>query len=146
MKNQICTILGGGGFIGRYLVRNLTKKNYRCFITTRKAFQKGYLKTQATPGAIELIDWNPDNFFELLTKNNVNVIKKLIYPDHYMLSKKELLNIIKDSKLKNCTVVMTEKDYFRIKDYNLENIYYLKLGLKIDEKAKFINQILKIYD
>ena len=65
MKNQICTILGGGGFIGRYLVRNLTKKNYRCNISTRKAFQKGYLKTQATPGAIELIDWNPDNFSEL---------------------------------------------------------------------------------
>jgi uncharacterized protein YbjT (DUF2867 family) len=65
MKNQICTILGGGGFIGRYLVRNLTKKNYRCIISTRKAFQKGYLKTQATPGAIELVDWNPNNFFEL---------------------------------------------------------------------------------
>ena len=62
MKNQICTILGGGGFIGRYLVRNLTKKNYRCIISTRKAFQKGYLKTQATPGSIELIDWNPKNF------------------------------------------------------------------------------------
>ena len=55
MKNQICTILGGGGFIGRYLVRNLTKKNYRCIITTRKPFQKGYLKTQSTPGAIELL-------------------------------------------------------------------------------------------
>ena len=65
MKNQICTILGGGGFIGRYLVRNLTKKNYRCIISTRKAFQKGYLKTQATPGAIELIDWNPKNFSKL---------------------------------------------------------------------------------
>ena len=65
MKNQICTILGGGGFIGRYLVRNLTKKNYRCIISTRKAFQKGYLKTQATPGAIELVDWNPNNFSEL---------------------------------------------------------------------------------
>ena len=65
MKNQICTILGGGGFIGRYLVRNLTKKNYRCIISTRKAFQKGYLKTQATPGAIELVDWNPKNFSEL---------------------------------------------------------------------------------
>ena len=58
----IATILGGGGFIGRYLVRNLTKKNFRCFITTRNAFQKGYLKTQATPGAIELIDWNPRDF------------------------------------------------------------------------------------
>ena len=65
MKNQICTILGGGGFIGRYLVRNLTKKNYRCIISTRKAFQKGYLKTQATPGAIELVEWNSKNFSEL---------------------------------------------------------------------------------
>jgi uncharacterized protein YbjT (DUF2867 family) len=65
MKNQICTILGGGGFIGRYLVRNLAKKNYRCIVSTRKAFQKGYLKTQATPGAIELVDWNPNNFSEL---------------------------------------------------------------------------------
>ena len=65
MKNQICTILGGGGFIGRYLVRNLTKKNYRCIISTRKAFQKGYLKTQSTPGAIELVDWNPNNFSDL---------------------------------------------------------------------------------
>ena len=79
MKNQICTILGGGGFIGRYLVRNLTKKNYRCFITTRKAFQKGYLKTQATPGAIELIDWSPNNFSNLKEAiNNSDVVVNLI--------------------------------------------------------------------
>ena len=79
MKNQICTILGGGGFIGRYLVRNLTKKNYRCIITTRKAFQKGYLKTQSTPGAIELIDWNPDNFSELKDAiKNSDVVINLI--------------------------------------------------------------------
>ena len=65
MKNQICTILGGGGFIGRYLVRNLTKKNFRCIISTRNPFQKGYLKTQATPGAIELINWDTKNFSEL---------------------------------------------------------------------------------
>jgi len=79
MKNQICTILGGGGFIGRYLVRNLTKKNYRCIITTRKAFQKGYLKTQATPGAIELIDWNPENFSELKESiKNSDIVINLI--------------------------------------------------------------------
>ena len=79
MKNQICTILGGGGFIGRYLVRNLTKKNFRCIITTRKAFQKGYLKTQATPGAIELLDWNPNNFSELKEAiKNSDVVVNLI--------------------------------------------------------------------
>ena len=65
MKNRICTILGGGGFIGRYLVRNLAKKNYRCIIPTRKAFQKGYLKTQATPGAIELVNWSSNDFSEI---------------------------------------------------------------------------------
>ncbi len=79
MKNKICTILGGGGFIGRYLVRNLTKKNYRCIISTRKAFQKGYLKTQATPGAIELVDWNPNNFSELKEAiKNSDVVINLI--------------------------------------------------------------------
>jgi uncharacterized protein YbjT (DUF2867 family) len=79
MKNHICTILGGGGFIGRYLVRNLTKKNYRCIITTRKAFQKGYLKTQATPGAIELINWNSNNFSELKEAiNNSDIVINLI--------------------------------------------------------------------
>ena len=79
MKNQICTILGGGGFIGRYLVRNLTKKNYRCIISTRKAFQKGYLKTQSTPGAIELLDWNPNNFSDLkVAIKNSDIVVNLI--------------------------------------------------------------------
>ncbi len=79
MKNQICTILGGGGFIGRYLVRNLTKKNYRCIISTRNSFQKGYLKTQAPPGAIELIDWTPDNFSNLKEAiKNSDVVVNLI--------------------------------------------------------------------
>ena len=64
MNNKIITILGSG-FINRYLVRNLTKKNYRCIISTRKPYNKGYLKTQATPGAIELLEWNPNNFSKL---------------------------------------------------------------------------------
>ena len=79
MKNKICTLLGGGGSIGRYLVRNLTKKNYRCFITTRNPFQKGYLKTQATPGSIEIIDWNPNNFKDLKEAiKNSDVVINLI--------------------------------------------------------------------
>ena len=68
-KYPIATILGGGGFIAKYCVRNLTKKNYRCIIPTRNAFQKGYLKTQAPPGAIEFIEWN---------LNDISQIKKAI--------------------------------------------------------------------
>ena len=66
----IATILGGGGFIGRYLVRNLTKKNFRCIIPTRNPFTKGYLKTQAPPGAIEIINFNLSNLNEI--KNAIN--------------------------------------------------------------------------
>ena len=58
----ITVIFGGGGFIGRYLTRVLTKKNHRLIIPTRAPFQKVYLKTQAPPGHIELIDFNPGNF------------------------------------------------------------------------------------
>ncbi len=61
-NNLIATVLGAGGFIGRYCVRNLTNKNYRCIIPTRNSYQKGYLKTQAPPGAIEFIKWDSKNF------------------------------------------------------------------------------------
>ena len=81
----IATILGGGGFIGRYIVRNLTKKNYRCIIPTRNSFQKGYLKTQAPPGAVEFIDFNPNNFSKIQSAiNNSDVVINLIgalYPE-----------------------------------------------------------------
>jgi uncharacterized protein YbjT (DUF2867 family) len=75
----IATILGGGGFIGRYLVQNLTKKNFRCIIPTRNAFQKGYLKTQAPPGAIEFIDWKTNDFSKVEEAiNNSDVVINLI--------------------------------------------------------------------
>ena len=78
-NHPIATILGGGGFIGRYLVRILAKNNYRCIIPTRNPFEKGYLKTQAPPGAIELIDWNPNNFSELKEAiKNSDVVINLI--------------------------------------------------------------------
>ena len=67
----IATILGGGGFIGRYLVRNLTKKNFRCIIPTRNAFTKGYLKTQAAPGAIEFINFNTDEIKNAIKNSDI---------------------------------------------------------------------------
>jgi len=96
MKNQICTILGGGGFIGRYLVRNLTKKNFRCIISTRNSFQKGYLKTQATPGSIEMINWNPNNFDQIEDSiKNSDIVINLI-GILYQTRKQKFMNIHSD--------------------------------------------------
>ena len=36
---------------------------------------------------------NPDNFIKLLLDNNLNIQKKLIFPDHYEFTQNEILNI-----------------------------------------------------
>ena len=43
-NNQEIAIFGGGGFLGKHLIRQLTKLDYRVKIATRNPYQKGYLK------------------------------------------------------------------------------------------------------
>lgn len=89
---------------------------------------------------------NPENFFNLLEKNKLIISERNIYPDHYEFSKSELSKIILKAKKNNFCIVTTEKDYFRIKDYNLAEIEYLKTELVIENKKKFLKDIMKIYD
>ena len=89
---------------------------------------------------------NPDNFFKLLIKNNLNIKKKLIYPDHYIFTKNEILNIVNEANAKNYQIIMTEKDYYKIKDFNFSEIKYLKVNLEINQSERLMKKILKIYD
>ena len=46
--------------------------------------------------------------------------------------------IISTANKLGCKILTTEKDYYRIKNYNLENIKYIKTKLEIsDEKNLF---------
>ena len=56
------------------------------------------------------------------------------------------MKIISDANKNKCNVITTEKDYFRIKDFNLKNKDYLKLKYKIDNEEKFLNKISESYD
>ena len=85
---------------------------------------------------------NPENFFDILKINNLNVQKTLSFPDHYKFDKLELQKIIDDSIKNNLQIITTEKDYYRIKDYGLKSIEYLKLEIQMKDKDKFINKIL----
>tara|TARA_A100001015_G_scaffold5095_1_gene6456 strand:- start:2682 stop:3614 length:933 start_codon:yes stop_codon:yes gene_type:complete len=89
---------------------------------------------------------NPENFFKLLENNNLKIHRKFKFPDHYILSKKELINIIDEAKKNNCQILTTEKDYYRIKDYKFDEIKYLKIKVQINNKEKLIDRILKVYD
>jgi uncharacterized protein YbjT (DUF2867 family) len=59
MKAKNCLIFGGSGQIGRYLIRKLTKSNYKVTVVTRNLHQKGYvIKTQANAGYIDIVETN----------------------------------------------------------------------------------------
>ena len=89
---------------------------------------------------------NPENFFQLLEENNLNIKKKLTFPDHYVFKKSEIEKILNEAKSKNYSVIMTEKDYFKIKDYNLKGVNYLKISLEISNFKKLIKKIIDIND
>ena len=57
-NQKIIAIFGAGGFLGKYLIRELTKLEYRIKIATRNPYQKGYLKPLGNPGQIELFKTN----------------------------------------------------------------------------------------
>lgn len=90
---------------------------------------------------------NPENFFALLKKNNLNVVEKLIFPDHYRFTKNEIQIIIDRAKKNMLKIIMTEKDYYKISDLkiNLDEVNFLKISLEIPEREKLMNDIKKIY-
>ena len=89
---------------------------------------------------------NPQSFFELISKNGLNLEKKQIFPDHYRFQQSEIDKIINEAKNKDYTIITTEKDYYRLSNDNKKNIEYAKIELEIENKEKFINKILSIYD
>ncbi len=57
-NQKIISIFGAGGFLGKHLMRQLTKLNYRIKVATRNPYLKGYLKPLGNPGQIELFKTN----------------------------------------------------------------------------------------
>ena len=87
---------------------------------------------------------NPANFFDLLKKNNINIIGEKKFPDHYNYSEKELEYLINKAKEKNSILLTTEKDYFRINKKYKKNINFLRIKVEIENKEDFVEEIKKI--
>ena len=68
-NQKIIAIFGAGGFLGKHLMRQLTKLDYRVKVATRNPYLKGYLKPLGNPGQIELFKTNifyPDEVKQIL--------------------------------------------------------------------------------
>ena len=87
---------------------------------------------------------NPASFFNLLKNNSIDVLKEISFPDHYDYLNKELEDLINNAKENHIILLTTEKDYLRINDRYRENISYLKIGVDIENKNEFIEQIKKV--
>jgi NADH dehydrogenase len=68
-NQKIIGIFGAGGFLGKHLMRQLTKLDYRVKVATRNPYLKGYLKPLGNPGQIELFKtniFNPEDVKQVL--------------------------------------------------------------------------------
>ena len=87
---------------------------------------------------------NPDNFFNLLKDNKIDIEEEIKFPDHHEYSEETLENLINKAKENNNILLTTEKDYFRISENYKQNINCLKIEVEIENRNQFIDQIKKI--
>ena len=89
---------------------------------------------------------NPSNFFNLLEENNLNLLNKFTFPDHYNYKIKDLDKLVLEAEELNSILLTTEKDYFRINEDYKKKIKYIKVEIEIERKEDFINLIKKTYE
>ena len=90
---------------------------------------------------------NAKSFKSLLLKNNFNVIKEIIFPDHHNYKINEIENILNKTKELGAKLITTEKDFVKIHNNYKNQINFLEIELKIIEESKLIKFIKsKIYE
>jgi tetraacyldisaccharide 4'-kinase len=89
---------------------------------------------------------NPEAFTRTINRYKPALIKHIPYPDHHYYSLHEIEKIVDKSKQFDL-IITTEKDYIKMKDFQLpDNFYYLKVSFvinNIDIFSKYIDSYLK---
>ena len=133
-NQKIIAIFGGGGFIGKHLMRQLTKLDYRIKVATRSPYLKGYLKPLGNPGQIELFK---TNIF------NSNEVKEVLNNCDFVIN---LVGILYETRKQKFNEIHSEFPYLLC---NLCNelgikklIHVSALGVKEKHSSKYIQSKL----
>lgn len=78
---------------------------------------------------------SPKSFFDTLTSLGANVRKKIVFSDH-MVYTSEVLDAISNIGA-GMTIVTTEKDFTKIEDMNIPNLYVLTIKLELEDIDRF---------
>ncbi len=85
---------------------------------------------------------NPSNFFKILEKHDIKVIKKLSFPDHYNYKKKDLDFINELANKFDLEVITTEKDFFRLKKIGYGRMKFVRVNLVIEKEKELLQHII----
>lgn len=80
---------------------------------------------------------DPSSFYQLLSNQGFNILKKNIYADHFYFNENDYKEMIADLKKDNCILMITEKDMVKLTPYVDEPnlVYACKIDTNIS-KAK----------
>ncbi len=81
------------------------------------------------------------SFFNLLKKNNIEILEKIEFKDHHYFSESDMKILIKKGREKNLQLITTDKNYNNINKKYRDKIYYTKLDLEINNYNNFLNEI-----
>ena len=129
-NNQQIAVFGAGGFLGRHLIRELTKLDYRIKVATRNPYLKGYLRPLGSPGQIELIK---TNIF------NVEDIKQILKNCDYVIN---LVGILYETKRQKFVQVHSHFPYLLStlsNEFGIKKLVHVSaLGVKEKHNSQYI--------
>ena len=80
---------------------------------------------------------NPSHFINFLKNEGLN-FNHFKYPDHHNYTKTDI------KKFTNKDVITTEKDFSKLIEYNIDNLYYLQIKTSLEKSGEFVDSIKQI--
>ncbi len=82
---------------------------------------------------------NPSEFKDILIENKFNIVRELIFPDHYEYNQSDFEKIKQKAKSENLSIITTEKDYMKVPLKLKKEIEFLTIDLIIQNEDKLID-------
>ncbi len=85
---------------------------------------------------------NPSDFKSILIENNFDVVREIIFPDHYEYTLDDFEKIRNKAITENLKILTTEKDFMKVPDEFKKEIDFLNIDLIIENEDKLV-ELLK---
>jgi tetraacyldisaccharide 4'-kinase len=86
---------------------------------------------------------DPSSFKDILVENKFNVVREMVFPDHYNYNLNDLEKIQNIAKNENLKIITTEKDFMKIPEKFKKEIDFLAIDLIIKDEKKLIELLTR---